>query len=148
MKETLIYSLVSQESTSFLEILLNEIERSLSSTEAMRIAKRAHYKQNGGHFTEFFARRLVSANGEHWRSEQAQNVYARVNNKLPEHYNAWDWYAALNMIYAEWAVFLQNEFAITQDEADEKIINITIEWLNDVTETEKAWRVLSDKLQF
>ena len=131
------------ERLELMEFLCNEVEDYLSDEDLLKMTKKIYYRNHGGHFNEFFAREKVEDIGEHWSSGEASDAYRQVRSKIPEEYNEWDWYVLINMIFSDWAVFVQDELGINDVEGT--IIKMSINWLNDLDNpygNEKVWGYL------
>lgn len=69
--------------------------------EYLRIEHKLYHKVHGYHLTDELAHNWVShmenkdgTHGEHWTIEQT--------NQYADHYNKYDWYAVMNMMYSDY----------------------------------------------
>ena len=111
----------------------------------------------GGHYDKDFAMEAVremfyvdKAGNEHqapyWPAETVMNAYDKVKNKIPN-YNCWDFYVALNMVASDNWCLLNKWFPeMGDDERNEKLVEMTINWLDDPDNpygNEKVWKYLN-----
>ena len=111
----------------------------------------------GGHYNEEFAkadvkkmyytRNNMKMSAPYWTDEQVMQVYNSVKGEIPNAYNMWDFYVALNMTKADNCNLFRKWWQGASDEEVEKrIIEATVNWLNDTDNpygTEKIWSYLN-----
>lgn len=125
-----------------MEVVSQALERNLSQEEYQKILKKVYCIVEGGHYNEHFAEEKVAEmfyteNGKnvyapYWTVSQVEEIYLTVKNKLIANYNMWDFYVAINMIKSDNILLLKKWFPEdTEEQIEEKIIELTMNWLND-----------------
>lgn len=136
----MIYDLIKKYGSSdeTIKILCKELCEHLPEEEYEELAKSLYESTQGKHFDEDFAKRQISKmyyeEGGHkyyapyWNDTSA--YYSINRKKLHDDYNRWDFDVAINMIKSDYYPLLKRWFPDDKDIMD-KIIDLTINWLND-----------------
>lgn len=129
------------------------VEKAMSPEERDKLKKKIYSLLSGGHYDKDFAMGTVAdmyfidkAGNSHpapyWSADTVMSIYEGVKTRIPN-YNCWDFYVALNMIASDNWCMLNRWFPeITDEERDEKFVDMTINWLDDPDNpfgNEKAW---------
>ena len=106
-----------------------------------------HEAMAGHHFNEPYAKWQVSQmhhkgddgmeyRGEHWPVEATNSVLSKYRSKVPNEYNEWDCYVALNATYHDYCAWAKRKFA---ERAEEEIIEMAVVfWFLDEDWHDKA----------
>lgn len=136
----MIYDLIKKYGSSedTMKVLSEILEDHLSKEEYEELSKDIYESTQGKHFDEEFAKKQISKmyyeeNGirhyaPYW--EDTSTIYGASKRKLEAPYNKWDWDVAMNMIKSDYYPLLKKWFPNEEDYLD-KIIDLTINWLND-----------------
>lgn len=104
-----------------------------------------HEREYGPHFNEECALKVVShmenedgTKGAHWSLEQAVSIASQYNISLnSEHFNKYDWYVALNMVYSD---FYKAIISIANSDSVRYFVELAKAWLKDKdVEEGKMW---------
>ena len=79
----------------------------------------------------------------YWTEQQVKEVYDKYKSEIPEEYNYWDFYVALQMQKSDLCPLLRRWFPnATDEQMQQKIVESTVNWLNDDDNpygTHKVW---------
>ena len=126
-----------------MEILSNSIEGMATPEEKNCIIKELYRKLHGAHYDEYFAKEQVEKmyftdrtgakrNAPYWTIDDVKVIYDKIKNKIPEAYNFWDFYVALNMIKSDSCKLIISWFPnATEGELSDKYAEMTANWLDD-----------------
>lgn len=133
------------------------LEKVLSIDDYCKLCKEVYYQLAGGHYNKDFADMQISKmyyedkTGKHyapfWTEPEAKEFYLKYKSYFPSDYNFYDFEVALNMIKSDYCPLLRKWEQASQSEIDKeshmsKIIDLTINWLNDPDNpygNEKVW---------
>lgn len=140
------------------EIISEEMEKHMDEAARTALARRLYGEIAGGHYNEDFAKEdvkkmfYIDADGQkkyapYWTDEQVREVYNAAQSEMPEAYNFWDFYVALQMIKSDNCPLMQKWFpGATPEEMDKKFVELTLNWLKDDDNpfgNEKIWKYLN-----
>ena len=125
---------------SALDLLCKELKHHVPEEEFESLAKNIYEASQGPHFDEDLAKCQISKmyyeeNGTkryapYWDDISA--IYVQAKKKLTIPYNKWDFMVALNMIKSDNYLLLKEWFPEADEkELQDKIIELTVNWLND-----------------
>lgn len=128
------------ESVKYISDFIEPMEKS-HPEEYWKFIKGLYATIAGKHYNEEFAIWQVNQmyfenkNGKvhkapYWTTEEVKEVYESIKSKIPQVYNCWDFYVALNMIKSDNYCLLQGWFTDNSN-IDDKIIEMTINYFND-----------------
>lgn len=122
-----------------MERVIHYLKENLSEEQYKQVAKDVYESLNGKHFNEEFAREQVSKmyytyQGQayyapYWDEHTIDRIYTQYKRQIPSQYNYWDFYVALNMVKSDNCPLLKKWFP--NEDHQEKIVELTINWLND-----------------
>ena len=130
------------------------VENYMPEDQQMVLKKKIYSMLAGGHYDKDFAMETVSdiyyvdkaGNVHHapyWTEDTVMTVYERIKTRIPN-YNCWDFYVALNTVAADnWCMLAKWFPEMGDDERNEKLVEMTINWLDDPDNpygSEKVWR--------
>ena len=103
-----------------------------------KLSKMIYENTQGKHFNEEFAKEQIAKmyyeeNGRKHTGpfyEDTTPIYLQNKRKLMYPYNKWDFEVALNMMKSDVHSLLKEWFP--EEEIDSKIVDLTVNWLNDV----------------
>ncbi len=125
---------------STIDILSDKLQEYIPESEYENLAKDIYESTQGKHFDEEFAKDQIS---KMYYEEEGRRYYAPYWNdvtslytinkkKLIHPYNKWDFEVALNMIKSDNCPILKQWFPEADEkELQEKVVELTINWLND-----------------
>lgn len=125
---------------STIDLLCEEIKHHVPEEEYESLAKKIYEESQGPHFDEEFAmwqikkmyyeKDGVKHYAPYW--DDINSIYTTAKKKLTYPYNKWDFMVALNMIKSDNCILLHEWFPeATEKELQEKLVEMTINWLND-----------------
>lgn len=105
---------------------------------------KAHEAKHGPHFDEAKARKAVSnmenedgTMGPHWSLDETTSLATQYGVKLEEHFNKYDWYVALNMVYSDYYKVITS---IANQNNTKHFVDFAKAWLHDKdVEKGKMW---------
>lgn len=112
------------------------------------LMREIHEVWNGQHYDEAFAEYEVEQmyhyegdheiRGEYWSKKQTDDVLSQYRGRVPNAYNNWDFYVALNASYHDYVVSKKKRFP---DKYEGEIIEDAIAfWFNDADRPDgKVW---------
>lgn len=129
----------------------------LPTEDYERMERIVYASINGSHYNEEYAKEDVKkmyytmngqkVSGPYWTTEQAMQVYNKYKGEIPNAYNMWDFYVALNMTKADNCLMYRRWWQGASDEQiEQKLIEATVNYLNDADNpygTEKIWCYLN-----
>lgn len=123
---------------STIDLLCEELKKHISKEECESLAKSIYEQSQGTHFDEDFAKWQISKmyyeeDGiKHYAPYWADitPIYVNAKRRINGNYNKWDFMVALNMIKSDNYLLLKEWFPNEKDLQD-KIIDMTVNWLND-----------------
>lgn len=127
-------------STSTVDLLSDKLKEFVPESEYEDLAKDIYESSQGKHFDEDFANEQISkmyyeeGGMKHYAPywNDVTPLYAANKRKLTQPYNKWDFEVALNMIKSDNCPLLKVWFPDADEkELQEKIVELTINWLND-----------------
>lgn len=128
-----------------MEILCHKLKEYVPENEWCKLAKDIYEESQGKHFDEQFAKQQISKmyyteNGtRHYAPYWSYGIYDNQRRRLLYPYNKWDFDVALNMIKSDNYLMLKQWFP--NEDIDGKIVEMTINWLNDEDNTDgKIWK--------
>ena len=125
---------------STIDLLCEELKHHVPEEEYESLAKKIYEAAQGPHFDEDFAHCQIKKMyyeedgikhyGPYWAD--ITPIYVQAKKRLVYPYNKWDFMVALNMIKSDNYPLLKEWFPeANEKELQEKIIDLTINWLND-----------------
>ena len=121
-----------------IKLLAEELEEHLPEKEYEELSKGIYESTQGKHFDECFAKNQIKKMyyeeggikryAPYWDDTSA--IYTINKRRLNDSYNRWDFEVAMNMIKSDYYPLLKQWFPNESDYTD-KIIELTINWLND-----------------
>jgi hypothetical protein len=112
------------------------------------LMRKIHEVWNGSHYDAIFAKYEVDkmyhtegeheVKGEYWSKKQTDEVLSKVRSSVPQSYNEYDFYVALNASYHDYCVSKKQRYP---DKWEEEIIEDAIAfWFNDNDKPDgKVW---------
>lgn len=126
-----------------IKTISDELEHNLSHEDHDKLLKHIYCIMNDGHYDEYFADHdvkhmyYVDKHGErhsapYLTKEEIKSYYLKHRSKIPSQYNMWDFYVTVQMIYSDNINLINQWFNnISKEELNDKIIDMSINWLND-----------------
>lgn len=136
----MIYDILKQYGSGdeVLKLLSNKLCKYLPDEEHIKVAKELYEASQGKHFDECFAKEqerhmYYEDNGRkiyapYW--DDTTSIYNQYKRRISSAYNKWDFDVTMNMIKSDYYPLLKRWFPEEKD-LDEKIIELTVNWLND-----------------
>lgn len=128
-----------------IELLCETLKEYVPEDEYCNLAKKIHEANVGPHFNEEFSRKQISKmyyteNGiKYYAPYFGEGLYNQYKRQLKYNYNKWDFDVTLNMIKSDNYLMLKQWFP--DENLENKIIEMTINWLNDEDNTDgKIWK--------
>ncbi len=121
-----------------IDILINVLEQNISKEECEELSKKIYESTQGHHFDECFAKKQIAkmyytdGEGKHYAPywDDILPIYSMYKRKLNKDYNRWDFEVTMNMIKSDYYPLLREWFPDVKN-LNDKIIELTINWLND-----------------
>ena len=145
---------------STLRTVSDTVEQSMDKAAKDKMLRCLYEQMSKGHYDQDYAMADVAKmyytdeKGEkhyapYWTEPQVREVYELVKKDIPASYNFWDFYVALQMIKSDNCPMLRRWYPnITPEEMEKKIVEMTVNWLNDADNPygdHKVWGYLSGK---
>lgn len=142
------------------EVFSQFIDQKLNDDERDALERRMYAIMQGEHYDEYFAKKQVekmyytdTAGKKHyapyWQPEEVKSVYNAVKEHFHGTVNMWDFYVAINMIKSDNCVMFRKWWPDATDEVlTEKIVEATINWLNDEDAPQgepRTWRYFNQE---
>ena len=142
------------------ELISEVLDQKLTDQERDALERKMYALMQGEHYDEYFAKKQVEhmyytdESGKkhyapYWSAEEVKGVYDAVKDHLRTPANVWDFYVALNMTKADNCVMYRKWWPEATDEVlTEKIVEATVNWLNDEDAPQgdaRTWRYFNGK---
>ena len=143
-----------------IKIVSDALEEHMEEKERKALIRKIYEYSHKGHYNEEYALEdvekmyFVDEKGEkhyapYWTASQIKDVYEAVKTKIPSEYNCWDFFVTMQMIKSDNCPLLRKWFPEASiEEMDRKLIELSINWLNDEDNpygTEKIWSYLNPR---
>lgn len=124
-------------------VISDAVDTMLDEQARNKLLKKVYGAISSCHYNEEYALADVTdmfyideSGNEHfapyWTPQQVRVVYDSVSGELPESYNMWDFYVALQMQKSDLCPMLRRWFPNdTPEQMDKRIIEATVNWMND-----------------
>lgn len=125
------------------DIISEMLEEKLTPEEKACLEKKLYALMQGEHYDEHFAKAQVSQmyytdpQGEkhyapYWTDDEVKQVWIHAKPRIKTDANMWDFYVALNMTKSDNCNLFKSWWPdATNEELSKRIIDATVNWLND-----------------